>query len=238
MTVIVVRASDRFSQMLRDAGIEVINLGLVGTEVLDDLSEFENLISRLGEYDGVLFTSRVAARVYVDYVEPTLKPTLYALGARATKVLVDAGFAVRTIAAANTAEQMLDAFGDNEFAGRKLLFVRGERSMRTIPEMLARLADVDEVAVYRTIEIEPAEIVVGNVRERLTSGAVEWISFFSPSAVEAFEKRFGAVGVNVATIGETTAVRAREVGFRVGLVASQATNEVFASELIERVKNV
>src|ERR1043166_1712721 len=148
MTVIVVRASDRFSQMLRDAGIEVINLGLVGTEVLDDLSEFENLISRLGEYDGVLFTSRVAARVYVDYVEPTLKPTLYALGARATKVLVDAGFAVRTMPAANTAEQMLDAFGDNEFAGRKLLFVRGERSMRTIPEMLARLADVDEVAVY------------------------------------------------------------------------------------------
>jgi len=52
-------------------------------------------------------------------------------------------------------------------------------------------------------------------------------------AVEAFEKRFGTAAVNVAAIGNITATRARELGFRVDLVASRATNEVFAKELID-----
>jgi len=63
MTVIVARADDAFSQILREAGIEVVNLELIRTEVIEDLSEFENLISRLDEYDGVFFTSPVAAAV-------------------------------------------------------------------------------------------------------------------------------------------------------------------------------
>ncbi|HTH50991.1 MAG TPA: uroporphyrinogen-III synthase [Pyrinomonadaceae bacterium] len=227
MKVIVARADDNFSQMLREADIEVINLELIRTEVLDDLSEFENQISRLDEYDGVFFTSPVAARVFADHVEPRLKPMIYALGARATKVLVDAGFAVRTVAAANTAEEMLDAFGDDEFAGKKLLFVRGERSMRTIPEKLAAIADVDEVAVYRTVEIESTDHDL--------SAEAEWICFFSPSAVEAFEKRFGN-DLRVAALGETTAARAGELKFSVGLVASKATNDAFAAELIETLR--
>ena len=233
MTVIVVRADDNFSQMLRDAGLEVINLELIKTEVLEDLSEFENLISHPDDYAGVFFTSPVAAQVFVDRVQPRLKPALYALGRRATAVLVDAGFAVRTISDANTADEMLAAFGDAEFAGKKLLFVRGERSMRTIPEKLRGIADIDEIAVYRTVEIEPAETAVSDIRRRLEKREIDWACFFSPSAVEAFEKRFGTAAVNVAAIGNITATRARELGFRVDLVASRATNEVFAKELID-----
>ncbi|HTH51190.1 MAG TPA: uroporphyrinogen-III synthase, partial [Pyrinomonadaceae bacterium] len=56
--------------------------------------------------------------------------------------------------------------------------------------------------------------------------------FFSPSAVEAFEKRFGVGEVTVAAIGDTTAARARALGFKIGLVASKATNSIFAQELI------
>src|SRR5881394_2691239 len=98
MTVIVVRRDDAFSQMLRDAGIEVVNLELTRTEVLDDIGGFENLISQLAEYDGVFFTSPVAAGVFAPRVQPRLKPTIYTLGRRATKVLIDAGFVVKTIA--------------------------------------------------------------------------------------------------------------------------------------------
>jgi uroporphyrinogen-III synthase len=221
--------------MLRDAGIEVVNLELTRTEVLGDLGGFENLISRLAEYDGVFFTSPVAAGVFTDHVEPRLKPTVYTLGRRATKVLIDAGFVVRTIAGANTAEDMLASFDDQEFAGKKLLFVRGERSMPTIPENLAGIAEVDEVAVYRTVEIEPPQELAGDIHQSLTSGRVKYACFFSPSAVEAFEKRFGS-SVGVAAIGGTTAARARELGFRIDLVASRATNEVFAAELINRMK--
>ncbi|HEY2847581.1 MAG TPA: uroporphyrinogen-III synthase [Pyrinomonadaceae bacterium] len=238
MTVLVVRRDDNFSQMLRDAGIEVINFDLIATEVLKDLGEFENLIPGLDGYAGIFFTSPVAARVFVDKVEPSLQPTLYALGHRASAVLIEAGFAVKTITEANTAEEMLTAFGDDEFAGKKLLFVRGERSMRTVPDRIGGIAKVDEVAVYRTVEIDPGDGLVKDVRERLASAKIEWTCFFSPSAVEAFVKRFVTLEVRTAAIGETTAARARDLGFKVELIASGATNEVFAGELIKRIRRV
>jgi uroporphyrinogen-III synthase len=222
--------------MLRDAGITVVNVELVGSEVLNDLSGFENVIERLHDRDGVFFTSPVAAQVFVDHVKPALRPILYVLGRRASAVLIEAGFAVKTIPDANTAEEMLSAFGEDEFAGKKLLFVRGEQSMRTIPDTLAGKARMDEVAVYRTIDIEPSGTVASDIRHRLTSGELEWICLFSPSGVEDFEKRFGAVSVKVGTIGETTAARARELGFKVEVVASRAANAVFAAELISKIK--
>ena len=238
MTVIVARRDDNFSRMLRDSGIEVINLELVGTEVIEDLGEFENLISRIAEYEGVFFTSPVAAREFVDRVTPSsVMPAIYALGARAASMLEHAGFAVKKVEHANTAEEMLAGFDESEFVGRRLLFVRGQRSMRTIPERLGPIADVDEVAVYRTVEIEPTEEAANDVRRRLLNGEIETICLFSPSAVEAFEKRFGTAA-SVAAIGETTAARARELGFEVELIASRATNDVFAQELIKRFKSV
>jgi uroporphyrinogen-III synthase len=226
MKVIVARADDSFSQALRDAGIEVTNLELIRTEVLGDLSDLENYIERLDEYDGVFFSSPAAAKVFAEKAGPRLKPVLYALGRRAATVLTDAGFTVRTIAEANTADEMLDGFGDEEFAGKKLLFVRGERSMRTIPDRLAAIARIDETQVYRTVETD-VETCDFDPRQ-------DWICFFSPSAVEAFEKRFGAQA-RVAAIGETTASHARELQFEIGLTASKATNEVFARELIDKL---
>ena len=234
MTVIVARRDDTFSQRLRDAGVEVINLELIQTEVTDDLSEFENLMARLDEYDGVFFTSPVAAKVFADRVDAPIRPTLYGLGKRSVSVLAEAGFVVKSVPQANTAEEMLASFGNDEFAGKKLLFIRGERSMRTIPRMLAGVAEVDEIAVYKTLEIDPPDDVVDNIRRRIANGEIESICFFSPSAVEAFEKRFGHAG-RVSAIGETTAERARELGFEIGVVASEATNQVFAKELIDRL---
>src|SRR4051794_5160204 len=97
MEVVVVRGDDKFSQLLRDAGLEVANLELIRTEVLNDLSELEKLVGTLDSYDGVFFTSPVAAKIFVDRVEPRLKPTLYALGTRAAALLVDGGFVVKSI---------------------------------------------------------------------------------------------------------------------------------------------
>jgi uroporphyrinogen-III synthase len=151
-------------------------------------------------------------------------------------VLIHAGFAVRTIADANTADEMLVAFGEDEFAGKKLLFVKGELSMRTVPEKLDGIADVDEIAVYRTVEMDPVPSLAEDIRKQIERREIDLACFFSPSAVDAFEKRFGTANLNIATIGETTAARGRQLGFRVELVASRATNEVFSKELIGRLR--
>ena len=236
MKVVAVRGNDSFSQLLREGGVEVINAELVDTQVLDELRGLEERIERLDEYDGVFFTSPVAAGVFIDRVQAPVRPVLYALGNRAATALRKAGFHVETRGDANTANEMLSKLGTQRFDGKKLLFIRGERSMDTIRERLSGIADLDEVVVYRTIGIELSKETERQIRVLLTNNEVGWVCFFSPSAAEAFEKRFGIPSASVASIGETTAGIAKTLGFNVGLVASRAVNEVFAAELIAAIK--
>ena len=109
--------------------------------------------------------------------------------------------------------------------------------MRTLPETLRESATVDEIAVYETIESVPDGEQAARVRQLLRDGkSIGSICFFSPSSVEAFAKLFGHTDARAAAIGETTASRARDLGFVVELVASRATNETFAKELIKSLE--
>jgi uroporphyrinogen-III synthase len=139
---------------------------------------------------------------------------------------------------ANTAEELITEFGEAEFAGKRFCFVRGDRSLRTISHLLKDIAAIDEVIVYRTIESVPDLAVAGSVKAGLDAGEIDWACFFSPSAVEAFEKIFGrqkAAGLKAAVIGETTAERARECGFDVAFVSPRSNAEAFAESFAEQV---
>ena len=111
MTVLVIRRDDSFGQILRQAGLEVIDLELIETKPLKDLSVLREKLSRLADYDGLFFTSPLAANVFVSERKGTngFHGNVYALGRRAQNVLETAGLDVRFVADANTAEEMLAA---------------------------------------------------------------------------------------------------------------------------------
>ena len=242
MTILVIRGEDSFSQQLRQAGFDVINLELIETQPLDDLSYLRNSLAKLNEYDGVFFTSPVAAEIFVSERNDSngFNGNVYALGERARHVLESAGINVRSSAGSNTAEEMLVAFGKDEFAGKRFLFVRGERSLRTIPETLTGVAEIDEVAVYKTETPEISEDDLRVVSSRLTKGEIAYVCFFSPSGVERFSALFNdaAARVKTAVIGTTTAQAARQVGFQADLVSPKAGADEFAKVLIKHIKNI
>jgi len=242
MTVLVIRRDDSFGQILRQAGLEVIDLELIETKPLKDLSVLREKLSRLADYDGLFFTSPVAANVFVSERKGTngFHGNVYALGRRAQNVLETAGLDVRFVADANTAEEMMAALGESEFTGKRFLFVRGEKSVRTIPDVLQGKASIDEVAVYETVPIDIDEGRVKNVKVRLASGEIKWICFFSPSAVERFVELFGdhANDVNAAAIGATTARALTEAGFTVDFISPRSNADDFARGLIEQIKSI
>lgn len=187
-SILVIRKDDRFSSTLREAEFDVVNFELIETKPLNDLSTLRAKLAKLSEYDGLFFTSPVAAEIFINERKDSngFHGAVYVLGRRAQSVLNSSGLDLKSSVDANTAEEMLSEFGDDEFAGRRFLFVRGETSLRTIPESLSGRAVIDEVAVYRTEAKEVDPKALANVRSALERGEFDLVCFFSPSAVERF----------------------------------------------------
>jgi len=236
--ILVIRCDDLFSSILRDAGHQVIELELIQTSVLDDLSELSAKLTS-EKYDGLFFTSPAAAEAFRS-IRGELNGfhgKAYVLGKRSREVLDSSGLELRFIEQASTAVEMIDGFGTDEFAGKRFLFVRGERSLKTIPEMLSGIATVDEVVVYSTKAADVDEFSISKVEKMLSRGEISWTCLFSPSGVDEFVKRFGAASrnSNAAAIGTTTADAARKAGLSVGFVSPVADAKTFASALVEHI---
>jgi uroporphyrinogen-III synthase len=242
MAILVIRSDDEFSRALREAGHEVIDLELIETRPVEDLSELREKLSRISEYDGVFFTSPAAAKIFVRERKGTngFYGSVYALGRRAQKVLASAGLNLKPAVAANTSEEMLNEFGDDEFIGRRFLFVCGEKSLRAIPERLAGKATVDEVAVYNTETKNVPEDQLKDLRRRLENNEIEFVCFFSPSGVRRFAELFGegASNITAASIGTTTAEVAKRTGFNVDYISPNSNAADFARGLIEHLKTI
>jgi uroporphyrinogen-III synthase len=237
--ILVTRGEDGFSSMLRDAGFEVINLELIRTRQCDDLTELYLALSRLSEYDALVFTSPVAAEIFVSERNGSnaFNGSVYALGQRAQAALIRAGLKVEP-SGARTAEELVDSLPDPAVAGKRFLFFRGEKSLRTVPDKLGDRASVHEVVVYKT---EPREIpneVVTELKHRIRKGDIESICFFSPSGVERFAELFQDVAKVPAgaALGTTTADAVRRAGMNLSIVSPHPIAEEFANCLIDHLK--
>ena len=238
--VLVIRKDDQFSQILREASLDVINLELIKTQPVADLAALREKLDRLSNYDGLFFTSQASAEVFAgkyggrnDYKGP-----VYVLGERARKVLEAAGLNVIFRDSANTISALLSSFDNSEFDGKRFLFLRGDKSMRTIPDFLNGRANVEEVIVYENKSVRPDETKLTELTARITKGEIDWVCFFSPTGIEQFQKLFGVdSSISVAAIGTTTAQKAKSCGFSVQFISERSNAEDFANGLIERIKN-
>jgi uroporphyrinogen-III synthase len=237
--VLVLRGRDAFSDKLVESGCEVINLELLKIEPVHVELGYD-----INDLDGLFFTSPHAANSFLSATGLALreyKGDIYVLGERTKNVFEGAGISVRYQSDANTAAEMIRLFGNAEFAGKKLLYVRGDRSLRTIPNQLVSKAQVSELIAYRTVDVPPDPLIASEIVGQLGRGEIDWMCFFSPSGVDGFLKNIDAAelcGVKTAAIGETTAGRLRETGLSVDFVSSRTGAEDFADELIEHINNL
>ena len=242
--VLVVRSNGRFSEALRETGCEVINLELIQTEPVSDVSELVKTVRRINEYDGIFLTSPAAAEILLRHLTPEGRKfhgNVYVLGERARAVLDRSGLKLISITNANTAQDLILSIDEADLTDKKLLFVCGDRSIRTIPEMLGGIARVDELVVYRTVANSPDDGVIEGVKARLKTNDIDWGCFFSPSGVDSFMAHFGDddIGnVRAAAIGETTAGRASEVGLNVAFISERSNAEDFAAGFAAYIKNI
>jgi uroporphyrinogen III methyltransferase/synthase len=238
--ILVVREFDRFSSRLKEAGFEIINFPAIQTLPSENTNELDERLEKLEKYDGLFFSSPKAAEVFLQRKTKTgFRGKIYALGNRTKLLFENTNFETVFRENANTAEEFINSFDEAEFAGKKFLFLRGDQSLRAIPSLLKSVAEIDEIVVYRTIENALDEALIDKIRESFRRGEIDWICFFSPSAVESFVKTFGEKTLNeikIAAIGTTTAKKAAAKNLKVEFVSPKASAEDFAFGLIEYLR--
>ncbi len=239
----VIREAGDFSSILQQNGFEVLNLPLIRTEPLEDLAELKRELRTLDQYDGLFFTSPVSAEIFLNNLGEAARfnGKVYVLGERTNACFAKTDLELVFLRQANTAEEFIMSFDKTEFSEKKFLFVRGEKSLRTIPDLLASVAIVDEVNVYRTLANEISDEIHLAIREKIESHEIDWICFFSPSGIDAFLSLFpsdAVKSINTGVIGDTTAKRATETKFNVRLISETANAKDFAINLTKYVNKI
>ncbi len=232
-TVLVIREFGDFSAALIENGFEVINFPTISTSKVENLSELEKNIADIEKYDGIFLTSPKAAAVFLEKFDESYGGKIYVLGNRAKSLFENKGFEIAFNEKANTAEEFINSFDKSEFFGKKFLFLKGDKSLRIIPQMLESFAEIDETILYETNLFEADKASVEKLEQKFLRKEINFICFFSPSGVENFLEVFGnfeQAKTKFAAIGTTTAARMRDLGFKADFTASNAKN--FASEFI------
>lgn len=237
-SILVVREFDDFSRTLSESGFSIINCPTIETVVLENLDEFDKQISELEIYDGVFLTSANAAKVFRRKLRERnigFNGKIYILGRRTFDLLKDERLDLFFDETANTAREMLERIASEDLEDKRFLFVRGEKSLRVIPDFLKIIASIDEVIVYKTEKIAIEVDRVIELCEKFKNGEIACACFFSPSAAESFIEQFGAANLHqtkIAAIGKTTAEFFERRNLMVDFISPKTRAEDFAVELI------
>jgi uroporphyrinogen-III synthase len=188
-------------------------------------------------------TSGAATEIFIEKLRESnigFNGKIYVLGKRSFDLLKTANLDAVYFSAANTAREMLKKIAPEDLKNKRFLFVRGEKSLRVVPDFLSGVAEIDEAIVYRT---ENVTIAVDKIKELVEMSKKHRITcaiFFSPSGAESFLEQCGAQilhQIKIATIGKTTADFLEKRDLKVDFTARKATAKDFAIELIDFLRN-
>ena len=161
---------------------------------------------------------------------------VYVLGQRSFEILQDKGLDLVFFPEANSADEMLPRIPAEELKNKHYLFIRGDKSLRTIPDFLAKFATFEETVVYRNRQIPLGIAKIKEIKQIFDRSEIAAVCFFSPSGAESFIKQFGKDVLEIekiAVIGNTTAHFFAKQDLAVDFISNRSTAEGFANELIK-----
>lgn len=244
--VLVTRAPHQASE-LGDAliahGFRVVSVATIAlAPPLDEYAALDREITRLDEYDWLLFTSANAVAVFAERLEDECVPLscgIASIGAATSKALRDAGFPVRLQAPTAVAESLAKSLLPHARNARMLL-VRAEAGRDVLLEQLtAAGAEVVLAPAYRTII--PTESADRLRRELPTVNAVTFTSSSSVTNFFALLESSGTAlppGIVLASIGPITTATLREHGHQPTVESRDASVPALASAVATALRHV
>ncbi len=248
--IVVTRARDAASALavrLDVLGATTLACPTIAIAPPADRGPLDAALARLADYDWVVFTSANGVRAFSDRLgvadaTRALPPTLrLAAVGQATADLVRVLLRPPDLVPQDArAAGLVAALGAT--CGQRHLLPQSAIARAELAEGLrAAGATVEAVTAYRTVPVAPAAL--GEVARLLRAGALDAITFTSPSTVAGFLGGLAGVGVApgelarlprrpaLCCIGPTTAAVTRERGLPVDVIADEPTDEGLVTAL-------
>jgi uroporphyrinogen III methyltransferase / synthase len=222
------------SEALGELGARVVVAPAIRIEPPSDFGPLDRALSRLEEYDFVVFTSangvdavfeRLSRLGLVGPSRDRSSVSFVAIGPATAESLRERGFEPALIPERFIAEEVFRALeARGEVRGQSFLLPRADIAREALPELLrAAGGKVDVVVAYRTL---PATEEIGRLAGLLGEDEVDVVTFTSASTVRSFFSsldpsftgRFAA-----ASIGPVTSKALRDLGVEPAIEAASYT---------------
>ena len=241
--ILITRASDQTESLVRELearGAKPVLQPMIAFHPPGDFAPLDQVLRNLRTFDWLLLTSANAVRALVeraqalelDVMNSFAAVRIAAVGPVTSEAARRAGLPVSRVATKHRGLALAEEFAV-ELTRKRILLPRSNLASSDLPDALRRLgAQVTEVVAYRTFAAEPE----GEGQNQFSSGHVEAILFFSPSAVRNFlnwdEGKGGQVlrsfsdlsrKTAVVAVGPVTAAALRDAGLHNIVQASDTT---------------
>lgn len=235
-TIVVTRPvgeADGSARLLEALGADVLIAPTVQILPPLDHRPLDSALSRLDEFDWLVFTSANGVRHFLNRLMATGRDLrglgrvkLAAIGPATAEAL--ALFHLRAdLVPASYRSEALAAVLLPQVRGERVLLARADRGRTVLKDELERVAHVEQVAVYRNVD---AVDLPPRVVQRIAEGSVDWITLTSPAIAnrlyallpDAARARIGGV-VRLASISPVTSAATRELGWTVAAEAEVYT---------------
>jgi len=243
--IVVTRAREQasaLSSQLSALGAEVLEVPTIKIEPPESYAALDEAVSRLAEYDWVVFTSVNGVECFFQRVWALGKDVrifagvkVCAIGPATAGRLEDLGLRPDFMPREYRAEGIVAGLGDR-VSGLRVLIPRAEEARQVLPEELARAgAEVTVVAAYRTVRTDSgkAELIAA-----LEEGSVAAITFTSSSTVRNLLELLGRErldllsGVVLASIGPITSRTLAEWGLQADVQPEEYTIPALVEALV------
>lgn len=245
-SVLVTRAREQASKLtaaLEELGAKCLEVPAIRLREPEDAwRKVDGAISRIEEYDWILFTSVNGVHRFFDRLHGAKKDAralgkagIAAIGTATAEALGAHGILPDIVPREFRAEGVAEALRDEIQCGHRILLPRAQEAREVLPEKLREMgAVVDVVPVYKTVA---AEADGEALAQKLAHGEIDYVTFTSSSTVTNLLQIIGSAdalrGVAVACIGPVTAETCRKNGIAPKIVAEEYTVE----GLVEAMKS-
>lgn len=191
----------------------IVHRPMVKCVGLEDCSHLDRALERLDTFDWLIFTSANGAKYFFGRLRhkrldarALSSMKIAAIGKTTAQRLTAFGILADLVPETESSAGLLEKFGALSMKDKKVLLPQARVASGELPKGLARLgAEVEEIAVYETVEIEAADVNLGHIDK---------ILFTSGSTAQAFVKKFGRVPPHIKAycLGKPTQASAKKHG--------------------------
>ena len=227
--VIVTRARAQASGLattLRDLGAEAIELPAIRIEPKRDAQEVREAAAAVGVYELICLTSPNGVKLLFEAMAAAgldaralAGATVAAIGPGTARALAKRGVLADVVPERFVAEGLIEALGEIEVEGARVLVARAAEARDVLPEWLeGRGAQVDVVALYETVREQPDEAAIEAAQD------ADYVTFTSSSTVTNLVEALGARfprSARVVSIGPVTTETAEGAGLKVDIEAER-----------------